>query len=134
VSLRIVVDSSALLAILFREPERDRFIELLLSRQPVISIATLTETSLVLFGRRGPGALDELDRQMAGYRFQILPVEADDHRVLRQAMIDFGKGRRRAPAVLNFGDLFAYALARQLRLPVLFKGEDFSATDVLPVG
>jgi ribonuclease VapC len=133
VSLRIVVDSSALLAILFREPERDRFIELLLSRQPVISIATLTETSLVLFGRRGPGALDELDRQMAGYRFQILPVEADDHRVLRQAMIDFGKGRRRAPAVLNFGDLFAYALAKRLGLPLLYKGEDFARTDVEPV-
>jgi ribonuclease VapC len=130
VSGRIVVGSSALLAILFREPERDSLIELLLNRQPVISIATLTEISLVLFGRRGPAALDELDRQIAGYRFEIRAVEADDHRVLRQAMLDFGKGRRRPPAVLNFGDLFAYALAKRLGLPLLYKGGDFAQTDV----
>lgn len=72
--MRIVVDSSALLAILLHEPERDRFIPVLLDRQPVISIATLAETYLVLLGRRGAAALDELDRQIAGYRFEIVPV------------------------------------------------------------
>ncbi len=129
--MRVVVDSSALLAILLHEPERDRFIAALLDRQPVISIVTLTETSLVLFGRRGRTALNELDRQIvAGYEFEIAPVLAEDHQVLRQAMLDFGKGRRRAPAVLNFGDLFAYALAKRLGLPLLYKGEDFARTDV----
>ena len=128
----VVVDSSALLAVLFDEPERDHFIAILLDRQPMISIATLAETSLVLFGRRGRAALDELDRQIAGYRFEILPVLAEDHQVLRQALLEFGKGRRRPPAVLNFGDLFAYALAKRLGLPLLFKGDDFARTDVRP--
>ncbi len=131
--MRIVVDSSALLAILLDEPERDRFIAVLLENQPIISVATLTETSLVLLGRRGATALHELDRQIAGFRFEILPVAADDQQGLRQALLEFGKGRRRAPAVLNFGDLFAYALAKGLGLPLLYKGDDFARTDVEPV-
>jgi ribonuclease VapC len=129
----MVVDSSALLAILLNEPERERFIAVLLENQPVISIASLTETSLVLLGRRGAAALDELDRQLAGFRFEIAPVLADDRMGLRQALLEFGKGRRRAPAVLNFGDLFAYALAKRLNLPLLYKGDDFARTDIQPV-
>jgi ribonuclease VapC len=131
--VRIVVDSSALLAILLNEPERDRFIAVLLANQPVISIASLAETSLVLLGRRGAAALDELDRQIAGFEFEIAPVLADDQMGLRQALLEFGKGRRRAPAVLSFGDLFAYALAKRLGLPLLYKGDDFARTDVEPV-
>ena len=131
--VRIVVDSSALLAILLNEPERDRFIAVLLENEPIISIATLTETSLVLLGRRGAAALDELDRQIAGFRLEIVPLAAADQQVLRQALLEFGKGRRRAPAVLNFGDLFAYALAKRLGLPLLYKRDDFARTDVEPV-
>jgi ribonuclease VapC len=128
--VRIVVDASALLAILLHEPERDSFVTILLDSEPVISIATLTETYLVLFGRRGAAALDELDRQLAAFAFEIVPVAADDRQGLRQALLDFGKGRRRAPAVLNFGGLFAYALAKRLDLPLLCKGDDFARTDV----
>jgi ribonuclease VapC len=131
--VRIVVDSSALLAILLNEPERDRFIAVLLANQPVISIASLAETSLVLLGRRGAAALDELDRQIAGFEFEIAPVLADDQMGLRQALLEFGIGRRRAPTVLSFGDLFAYALAKRLGLPLLYKGDDFARTDVEPV-
>jgi ribonuclease VapC len=131
--VRIVVDSSALLAILLNEQERDRFIAVLLNSEPIISVATLTETYLVVQGRRGAAALDEVDRQIAAYRFEVAPVLPEDQVGLRQAMLDFGKGRRRAPAVLNFGDLFAYALARRLGLPLLFKGDDFARTDVQPV-
>ena len=130
--MRIVVDTSALLAILLQEPERERFLTALLDNEPIISIATLTETYLVLFGRRGAAALEELDRQIASYRFEIVPVAVDDQQGLRQALLGFGKGRRRAPAVLNFGDLFAYALAKRLDLPLLFKGDDFARTDVPP--
>jgi ribonuclease VapC len=86
----------------------------------------------VLFGRRGAAALDELDRQIASYRFEIVPVTAHDQQGWRQALLDFGKDRRRAPAALNFGDLFAYALAKRLDLPLLFKGDDFARTDVRP--
>ena len=128
--MRIVVDTSALLAVLLQEAERDRFIAVLLDNEPVISIATLTETYLVAQARRGSAVLEEVDRQIASYEIEIAPVLADDRIWLRQAMLDFGKGRRRAPAVLNFGDLFAYALARRLALPLLFKGDDFARTDV----
>jgi ribonuclease VapC len=128
--VRIVVDTSALLAVLLHEAERDRFIAVLLDNEPVISIATLTETYLVAQARRGSAVLEEVDRQIASYEIEIAPVLADDRIWLRQAMLDFGKGRRRAPAVLNFGDLFAYALAKRLGLPLLFKGDDFARTDV----
>lgn len=131
--MRIVVDSSALLAIALREPERDRFIDALLDSEPVISIATLTETYVVMLGRLGAAALEELDRQIAGYRFEIAPVMVEDHTHLRQALLHFGKGRRRPPAVLNFGDLFAYVLAKRLGLPLLHKGYDFARTDVQSV-
>lgn len=78
----------------------------------------------------GPPVLEEVDRQIAGYAVEIAPVLAEDRIWLRQAMLDFGKGRRKEPAVLNFGDLFAYALAKRLALPLLFKGDDFARTDV----
>jgi ribonuclease VapC len=128
--VRIVVDTSVLLAVLLHEPERDRFIAALLDNEPVISIATLTETYLVTQARLGAAVLEEVDRQIAAYKIEIAPVLAEDRIWLRQAMLDFGKGRRRAPAVLNVGDLFAYALARRLALPLLFKGDDFARTDV----
>jgi ribonuclease VapC len=128
--VRIVVDTSAFLAVLLHEAERERFIALLLDNEPVISIATLTETYLVARARRGAAVLEEVDRQIAGYQFEIAPVLADDRIWLRQAMLDFGKGRGEEPAVLNFGDLFAYALAKRLALPLLFKGDDFARTDV----
>jgi ribonuclease VapC len=130
---RIVVDSSALLAILFREPERDLFIRTLLHFKPVISIVTLTEVCAVTHGRIGAAALEQIERQMVDYEFEVASVGASDFGYLRQALVDFGKGRRRAPAALNFGDLFAYALAKRLGLPLLFKGDDFARTDVQAV-
>jgi ribonuclease VapC len=128
--LRIVIDTSALVAVLLHEEERDRFLAVLLDNEPLMSIVSLTETYLVMQGYRGAAALEEVDRQIAGYRLEIAPVLAEDRIWLRQALLDFGKGRRRDPAVLNFGDLFAYALARRLGLPLLFKGDDFTRTDV----
>jgi ribonuclease VapC len=130
VTRRIVVDSSALLAILFHEPERDVFIRVLLDCEAVISMVTLTELYSVTHGRLGPVGLKELDRQIADYELEVASVGPADWPLLRQAMLDFGKGRRRAPAVLNFGDLFAYALAKRLGLPLLYKGGDFARTDV----
>lgn len=74
-----------------------------------------------------------MDRAIDRYGISPQGVSPDDLAMLRQAMLDFGKGRRRPPAVLNFGDLFAYALAKRLGLPLLYKGEDFARTDVEPV-
>ncbi len=128
---RIVVDTSALLAILFHEPERDAFIRILLDGEPVISIVTLTELCAVTRGRLGTAGLTEIDKQLTDYAFEVAAVDPADWPLLRRAMLDFGKGRRRPPAVLNFGDLFAYALAKRLGLPLLYKGAEFTRTDIM---
>jgi ribonuclease VapC len=81
----------------------------------------------------GPPALDAVDRLIELYGIEPVPVDVAQVALARGAMLAYGKGRGEAPAALNFGDLFAYALAKQLRLPLLFKGDDFLATDVVPV-
>jgi ribonuclease VapC len=129
--VQIVADTSALLAVLLGEPERVRFHEALLDHSIVMSVVSITETMLVLRGRRGPAALERVDRAIRRYEITPEAVNPEDLGLLRQAMLDFGKGRRRPPAVLNFGDLFAYALAKRLRLPLLYKGGDFARTDVV---
>jgi ribonuclease VapC len=128
--MRLVVDSSALLALLFKEPEREEFHRVLLANEPVMSIVSLIETLSVARGRVDATALSEIDLYVETYEIEIVPVSADDQIWLRQGLLDFGKGRRRPPAVLNFGDLFAYALAKRMGLPLLFKGDDFARTDV----
>jgi ribonuclease VapC len=128
--MRLVVDSSVLLALILDEPGREVFHMTLLANEPVISIANLIETYSVVRSRLGQTAIAEIDLYVETYEIEIAPVLAEDRIWLRQAMLDVGKGRRREPAVLNFGDLFAYALAKRLALPLLFKGEDFARTDV----
>jgi ribonuclease VapC len=129
--VQIVADTSALLAVLLGEPDRVDFHEALLDHSVVMSVVSITETMLVLRGRRGPAALERVDRAIARYEITPEAVKPDDLALLRQAMLVFGKGRRRAPAMLNFGDLFAYALAKRLGLPLLYKGNDFARTDVV---
>ena len=77
-------------------------------------------------------ALVEIDRLLALYEVEPVPVDPAQVAVARAGMLAYGKGRAAASAVLNFGDLFAYALAKQLGLPLLFKGDDFVRTDVRP--
>ena len=81
----------------------------------------------------GDRALGAVDRLIELYGIEPVPVDPAQVALAREGMLAYGKGRGEQPAALNFGDLFAYALARQLRLPLLFKGEDFAATDVMPV-
>jgi ribonuclease VapC len=131
--VQIVADTSALLAVLLGESDRMDFHEALLDHRVVMSVVSITETMLVLQGRRGPAALDRVDRAILRYEITPEAVTPQDLALLRQAMLDFGKGRRRPPAVLNFGDLFAYALAKRLGLPLLYKGDDFARTDVQAV-
>jgi ribonuclease VapC len=128
--MRLVVDSSVLLALILDEPGREAFHLTLLANEPVVSIANLIETYSVVRGRLGEAAITEIDLYVETYEIEIAPVLVDDRIWLRQAMLDFGKGRGEEPAVLNFGDLFAYALAKRLALPLLFKGDDFARTDV----
>ncbi len=131
--MRLVVDTSAIVAIALGEPERERYREVLRRAEPLMSIASLTETYLVVQARRGSAALAEVDILVDASAISIEPVLAEDRAILQGAVRDFARGRRQPPAVLNFGDLFAYALARRLGLPLLFKGTDFAQTDVMAV-
>jgi len=129
----LVADSSALLAVLLGEPERAEFKRLLLAHDVRISAGTLIETLRVVQLALGAEALSGVDALLETSAAEIVPVDADQVAAAREGMLRFGKGRGEEPAVLNFGDLFAYALAKRLALPLLYKGDDFVRTDVRPV-
>jgi ribonuclease VapC len=131
--LRLVVDTSALVAIRLAEPETAAFDKLLRRAEVHLSIGSYAELMMVVQSRRGTSELRKLDQMVDLYRIQLEPVLAEDREILRGAVRDFARGRRQPPAVLNFGDLFAYALARRLGLPLLFKGTDFAQTDIMTV-
>jgi ribonuclease VapC len=125
----MVVDTSALLAILFDEPERDQFIGLLAeSEDPLISAATLLEASIVMHAKTGDGGVGDLDDLLSAAAVRCVAVDRAQALLAREAYARFGKGR--APAGLSFGDCFAYALARVTDRALLFTGEDFARTDV----
>lgn len=125
----MVIDSSALLAILLAEPERDEFLKALI-REPEksISVATVFETAMVLESRKGNLAAKELDLFITDAGIQIVSVDVIQLGHARGAFHAYGKGRH--PAGLNFGDCFTYALAKALGEPVLAKGNDFPRTDI----
>lgn len=125
----MVIDTSALLAVLFDEPERADFVQRIAAApRRLVSAGTLVETSIVVEARRGELAGRELDLLL--HRADARTVAVDEEQVLvaRAAWRRYGKGRH--PAALNFGDLFAYALARTSGDELLYKGDDFCLTDV----
>ena len=125
----MIVDTSAVLAILFHEPDAERFataITTASSRR--MSAATLLETTIVLESRSGPGAGYELDAFLQEADIELESVTPQQAHAARRAWRRFGKGNH--PAGLNFGDCFAYALAEAMREPILFKGGDFNLTDI----
>jgi ribonuclease VapC len=117
-------------AILRAEPEADRFAELIEARDAAISAGSLIEAIRVMTAKRGEDAAPRVWRFLKAFRVRTAAVTAAQVHFAAEGMARFGKGRGEPPAVLNFGDLFAYALARQLDAPLLFKGDDFSQTDV----
>ena len=125
----MIVDTSAVLAILFKEPDAERFARAI-TRSPTrrMSAATLLETSIVLESRSGPAAGYELDAFLEEAGIELEPVTPEQAQAARRAWRRFGKGNH--PAGLNFGDCFAYALAEATREPLLFKGGDFELTDI----
>jgi ribonuclease VapC len=129
----MVLDSSAVLAVLFDEPERRTF-TLSIERDPgrLMSAANVLESAMVVETRRGELAGRELDLLLHRADVLLVPVDADQVEFARSACRRFGKGRH--PAWLSFGDCFAYALASASGEPLLFKGEDFARTDVAAVG
>jgi len=123
----IVVDSSALVAVILSEPDSSRLEQLLVSRQSLIGAPNLFETRLVL-SRRNPNAIQALDIIIATVRMEVAPFDAALVPIAQDAYWRFGKGRH--PAALNFGDCMAYALAKSRDAPLLFKGNDFALTDI----
>lgn len=128
--MRLVVDTSAVLAILQDEPEAVAFAEALADGEPAISCGTLLETLRVTRIRRGEAGIGHVWELIDANRIAIVAVDPGQVALADEGQKRFGLGRGRPPAVLNFGDLFAYALARQLDAPLLFKGDDFNRTDL----
>jgi ribonuclease VapC len=125
----MVIDTSAILAILQDEPERRRFSEALEGADiHSLSAASFVETSMIIESRYGSDGMRDLDLFIAKAALVLQPVDAEQAHIARQAFRQFGKGRH--PAGLNFGDCFSYALARYTAEPLLFKGQDFSRTDI----
>ena len=125
----MVIDTSALIAILQDEPERRSFnLAIEAAEIRLLSSASLVEASLVIETRFGPDGVRDLDLFLAKAGVSIESVDADQAYIARQAFKHYGKGRH--PAGLNSGDCFTYALARSSGEPLLFKGYDFSQTDL----
>ncbi|MFY9674225.1 MAG: type II toxin-antitoxin system VapC family toxin [Terriglobales bacterium] len=125
----MVIDTSALVAIFLGEPERDEFLRHILEAETkMISAANALETGIVVEAKRGESAGREFDLFLVKARIELVPVDAEQVEIARSAWRRYGKGRH--PAGLNFGDCFAYALAKSSDEKLLAKGGDFPVTDV----
>jgi ribonuclease VapC len=126
----MVIDTSAVVAILLDEPERIHFVDLIEKDDcRLISAASLVEMTIVIEGRfREPGRV-RLQRVIETASVAIVPVSVHHAELARDAFRRFGKGRH--PAALNYGDCFSYALAKASGEPLLFKGNDFARTDIV---
>ena len=125
----MIVDTSAVLAILFGEREARRCDEAIAQAPRCrMSAVSFLEAAIVLESRSGAEAGHELDAFLEAATIELAPVTPDHARAARRAWRRFGKGNH--PAGLNFGDCFSYALAESEREPLLFKGEDFARTDI----
>ena len=128
----MVIDTSALLAILQDEAERSGFNEAIEAAESrIMSTATFVELSIVIESRYGADGLRDLDLFIERASIDLVAVDVEQAKLARQAFSRFGKGRHAAG--LNYGDCFAYALARVLGQPLLYKGEDFGRTDIASV-
>jgi ribonuclease VapC len=125
----MVVDTSALVAILFAESTAERLMEAILAApRPIVSAASLVEVGIVALARHGEASERELNSLLRQLRLQIIPVTADQAERALGAFRRFGKGRH--PAGLNYGDCFSYALASITGEPLLCVGDDFARTDL----
>lgn len=127
----MIVDSSAVVAILRNEPDRDAILRALVSvPYCAISAPTLLETSMVIAGTGSEAALEDLDQFIVDSSLAVIPFTPEHAALARQAFLIYGKGRHKAG--LNFGDCISYAAAKLAGESLLFKGDDFRLTDVEP--
>ena len=125
----MILDSSSIVAIVLREPGFDGLKERIDAASClVVSAATLVETHMVLTRKLGRDALPYIEALLHEAQIQVLPFAEAHWRAAAEGFLRYGKGRHSAG--LNFGDCISYATARTIRMPLLFKGDDFSQTDV----
>ena len=125
----MILDTSALIAVLFEEPEAEDFARLILDADICrLSVVSHLELSIVLERQAKPEAARQAEAFLRAASIVIEPVTLHQGALARQAYYDFGRGRHRAR--LNLGDCFPYALAKAMNEPLLFKGDDFARTDV----
>lgn len=125
----MILDTSALIAILFREPEAEHFARAILDAEDcLLGAPTFVELSIVIQRLIGVEGSQQLDAFIRRAKIVIEPFTIEQALIARQAFLDFGKGRH--PAGLNFGDCFSYALAKASGEPLLFKGGGFAQTDI----
>lgn len=122
----IIVDTSALMAILLGEVDSDACMDVLEGAEALVISAGTVAEALIVAGRRGVG--EEMRRLLDGLGFEISPVTPAAARLVADAYAKWGKGTH--PAGLNFGDCFAYALASERAVPLLYVGDDFAQTDI----
>ena len=125
----MIIDTSAVVAILLAESDATRYERAIARAWPRrMSAVALLETTMVVEARSGPSAGHDIDLFLQEAEIELAPVTPEHVEVARRAWRRFGKGNHRA--ALNFGDCFAYALAKTTGEPLLFKGDDFAYTDV----
>ena len=125
----MIVDTSAIVAVLQGEPDAADFAEALAAAdRRMMSAGSYLELSMVMIDRRGPRARQAIDGFLAGALISIVAFDEEQAKLARDAFVRFGKGRHKA--ALNFGDCMTYALAKREDMPVLCKGTDFAATDI----
>lgn len=127
----MIVDTSALVAILQREPERDLMLAAMAqAERRLIAAPNWLEMCLVIDGRANPAAQAAADTIRTDFELDVIAFDASMAEVAREAYRRYGRGNH--PAKLNFGDCMAYALAKSTAEPLLFKGQDFTQTDIAP--
>jgi ribonuclease VapC len=127
----IVVDSSVIVAILREEDDASTWIDILdQTSKALMSVVSFVETSMVIYGRARDTDPDEVADLLDALRIEVIPVTLEQGEAAVAAFLRYGKGRHRAG--LNLADCFSYALAKTRKVPLLFKGDDFARTDVVP--
>ena len=128
----MVIDSSVLIAILLAEPDAEDLANLIVESSEIyVSAVTIFETSMVIESKKGEQGANEYDQLIEAISPTIVAFDSQQANLARIAWKTYGKGRH--PAKLNFGDCCSYAIAKHLNQPLLFKGDDFSKTDIKTV-
>ncbi len=126
----IVADTSALIAIVFDEPERAQFLDIVRSAdRTLVSVVSVVEARMVVHGRKGQRGVILLDDILRQPAFELISPDVREMEIAYEAFVTYGHGSGH-PAALNFGDVFSYASAKRRDVPLLFKGDDFARTDL----